>query len=209
MQPEQNESLREQYTGEVTGLVQKAGDLLRSRYGLWFLGIFSFADSALGLPVSMDPFLVAFIVANRKKTWFGYALVVAGSVLGGIFAYFFTSYIIQNLFSFLTPELAKALHVASRTVNKGAFVFSFLSSFSPLPYTLVAVAAGVLKVNVFAFIAGSILGRTIRYGIVAFPTYFLGEKAVTLAKRHALVTVLVFVVLIGMYLLFGRHHGKM
>jgi len=207
MSEHHEESLREQYKEEVGGLVQKAGELLRSKYGLWFLGVFSFADSALGLPVSMDPFLVAYIVANRKKAWLGYGLVVLTSVLGGIFAYFFTSYIFREVFGFLAPELNRALSVASHQVNRGAFLFSFFSSFSPLPYTLVAVAAGALKVNLFAFITGSLLGRAVRYGLVAFPTYFFGERAVAIAKRHALITIFVLVVLGVLYFLSqGRHH---
>jgi membrane protein YqaA with SNARE-associated domain len=205
MSEQHNESLREQYKEEVGGLVQKTSELLRSPYGLWVLGVFSFADSALGLPVSMDPFLVAYMVANRKKAWFGYGIVVLTSVLGGIFAYFFTSYIFRELFGFLTPEINRALAVASHKVNRGAFMYSFLSSFSPLPYTLVAVAAGALKVNLFAFIAGSLLGRAIRYGFVAYPTYFFGEKALAIAKRHALVTTIVITGLVLSYLLL-RHH---
>ena len=78
--------LEEEYNKEVESLVDKAGALLRSKYGLWFLGSFSVVDSALGLPLSTDPFMVAYMVANRAKAWWGYVLTAAGSVLGGVIA---------------------------------------------------------------------------------------------------------------------------
>ena len=76
--------LEQEYNKEVASVVEKAGSLLRSKYGLWFLGSFSVVDSALGLPLSADPFMVAYMVANRAKAWWGFVITVAGSVLGNL-----------------------------------------------------------------------------------------------------------------------------
>lgn len=177
--------LEEKYDKEVKGLVQKTRDLLRSKYGLWFLGAFAFADSALGLPVTMDPFMVAFMVANRKKAWWGCAVVVAGSVLGGIVAYVLADFFTNQLLSTLSPHVTRGFNHMVREANKGALVYSFVGALSA-PYTLVAVVAGVLKINVYLFIIGSLVGRSLRYGIVAYFVYFYGERTLAIAKKNIL-----------------------
>jgi membrane protein YqaA with SNARE-associated domain len=176
--------IEEKYDKEVNSLVKKAGALLRSKYGLWFLGILTFADSALGLPFSMDPFMVAYMVANRAKALWGYVITVLASALGGVVAYLLAALFINQIFNLFTPEMTHGFHHLVKLVDKGAFLFSFLGSFSPIPYTLVAITAGALKVNLFFFIIGSLLGRAIRFGVVAYFVHFFGPRAVEIAKRN-------------------------
>ena len=193
--------LEEKYNKEVKGLVQKTRDLLRSKYGLWFLGAFAFADSALGLPVTMDPFLVAYMVANRKKAWWGCGAVVAGSVLGGIVAYVLADFFTNQLLSILSPHVTQGFNHMVREANRGALVYSFIGALTA-PYTLVAVVAGVLKINFYVFIIGSIVGRTLRYGIVAYFVYFYGERALAMAKKNILRVSLAVIVLVALLIFF-------
>ena len=190
--------LKETYNREVKGLVQKTRDLLRSKYGLWFLGIFAFADSAFWLPVTMDPFMVAFMVANRKKAWWGFIAVVVGSVCGGIAAYIFAEFFTSQLLAILSPNLTQGFQHMARQANDGALIYSFIGALSA-PYTLVAVVAGVLKINLPLFIIGSLLGRGLRYGIVAYLVYFFGERALGMAKKDI---IKISVVVTGLAVLF-------
>jgi membrane protein DedA with SNARE-associated domain len=94
----------------------------------------------------------------------------------------------------------------SRQLNENAILFSIIIAFSPVPYTLFALAAGTLKINILAFIIGSILGRTVRYGMIAYPAYLFGEKAVEVAKRNRLLVASVVVMLLLVYVgLVLRH----
>lgn len=194
--------MEERYDKEVSSLVEKAGTLLRSKYGLWFLGIVTFADSALGLPFAMDPFMAAYMVANRSKALWGYVVTVVASVLGGVFIYFFSTYFIDQILNLFSPSMIRGFNQVSATADDGAFLFAFLGSFSPLPYTLIAIVAGSLKINLFMFIAGSLLGRTIRFGVVAYFVYSFGERAVEVAKRNVVLISLIFFLLLGALLLF-------
>lgn len=194
--------LEQEYNNEVASVVEKAGSLLRSKYGLWFLGSFSVVDSALGLPLSADPFMVAYMVANRAKAWWGFVITVAGSVLGGVIAYFLAEFLSERLLTLLSPEANDTLKQLSATFSDNALVLAFMGAFSPIPYTLVAVTAGALKLNLFLFIVGSLIGRALRYGIVAYVVYFHGEKAVALAKRHLISSTLIISVLVVIYLVY-------
>ncbi len=199
-------NIEERYDKEVNSLVKKAGALLRSKYGLWFLGILTFADSALGLPFSMDPFMVAYMAANRAKALWGYVITVLASVLGGIVAYLLAAFFINQILNLFTPEMTYGFHHLVRLVDKGAFLFSFLGSFSPVPYTLVAITAGALKVNFLLFVVASFLGRAIRFGVVAYVVHFFGPRAVEIAKRNVLLVSGVLVFLVLMLILFRLQH---
>ena len=199
------DNIERKYDKEMNSIVKKAGALLRSKYGLWFLGIFTFADSALGLPFAMDPFMAAYMVANRSKALWGYVVTVAASVLGGVVMYFFAKYFIDQILALFSPQMTRGFHHLSASVDEGSFVFAFFSSFSPLPYTLVALVAGALRVNLFFFIMGSILGRAVRFGVVAYFVYFFGERAIEIAKRNILLLSAVVIVLALLYIL-SRHY---
>ena len=196
------QKLEQEYNKEVASLVDKASAFLHSKYGLWFLGSFSVVDSALGLPVSADPFMVAYMVANRAKAWWGYIITVAGSVLGGVIAYFLAEFLSERLLTVLSPNATNTIHQLSAAFADNALLLAFMGAFSPIPYTLVAITAGALKMNLFLFIVGSLIGRALRYGIVAYVVYFYGEQAVALAKRHLLTSAMFGIVLLIFYLIF-------
>lgn len=193
-------SLPETYEKEVTGIVKKSGQLLRSKFGLWVLGAISFVDSALAFPGPIDPFLAAYIVANRSKAWLALFVSVATSVLGGVMLYVFAAFFTDQLLSLLSPESFSAFSQMVATFDQGTFMVAFLGAFTPIPYGIVAVAAGVLKGSLLMFIIGSTLGRTLRFGVVAYLTYRFGEKALALATRHlTLASIISIVAAVGYF----------
>lgn len=196
--------IEERYDKEMTGFVEKARSLLRSKYGLWFLGMITFADSALGLPFTMDPFMAAYMVSNRSKALWGYVVTVGASVLGGICLYFFSKYFIEQILTFFSPQMVEGFNSVAYLADKGVFLFTFLGSFSPIPYTFIAIVAGSLKLNLFMFITGSLIGRAIRFGVVAYFVHFFGERAIELAKRNIVLASGVVVVLVAVILFFHR-----
>jgi membrane protein YqaA with SNARE-associated domain len=189
-------NIEERYDKEMNSLVKKAGALLRSKYGLWFLGILTFADSALGLPFSMDPFMVAYMVANRAKALWGYVITVVASVLGGVVVYLLAAYFINQILALFPHEMTRGFHHLVSTADRGAFLFSFFGSFSPIPYTLVALTAGALKINLLLFVVGSLCGRAIRFGVVAYFVHFFGPRAVEIAKRNVLLISLIVLIIL-------------
>ncbi len=181
---EELQQLEEQYQKEVVGLVEKTGQLLRSRFGLWVLGAISFVDSAVAFPGPVDPFLAAYIMANRKNAWLGYVVATVSSVLGGVMLYLFAAFFTDQLLALLSPESTKTFNELVLHFDQGTFMLAFLGAFTPIPYGFVVIAAGILKGNIFMLIIGSLLGRGVRFGVVAYLTYRFGEKALTIAKKH-------------------------
>ncbi len=181
---EEIHQLEEQYEKEVAGIVEKTGQLLRSRFGLWVLGAISFVDSAVAFPGPVDPFLAAYIMANRSKAWLGYIVATCASVLGGVMLYLFALFFTEQLLATLSPESTQTFNDLVQHFDQGTFMLAFLGAFTPIPYGFVVIAAGVLKGNIFMLIIGSLLGRGIRFGVVSYLTYRFGETALTTAKKH-------------------------
>jgi membrane protein YqaA with SNARE-associated domain len=199
---EELQQFEEQYEKEVVGLVEKTGQLLRSRFGLWVLGAISFVDSAVAFPGPVDPFLAAYIMANRANAWLGYMVATLASVLGGVMLYLFAAFFTDQLLALLSPESTKTFNELVQHFDQGTFMLAFLGAFTPIPYGFVVIAAGILKGNLFLLIIGSLLGRGIRFGVVAYLTYRFGESALTIAKKHLKTLSIVAIICALLYALY-------
>jgi membrane protein YqaA with SNARE-associated domain len=199
---EELQQLEEQYEKEVTGIVKKSGQLLQSKLGLWVLAAITFVDSALAFPGPVDPFLVAYIMANRSRAFLAFVVTVASSVVGGIMLYLFAAYFTDQLLAFLSPESMAAFNDMVRAFNQGTFMLAFLGAFTPIPYGIVVVVAGALKGSLLLFVLGSVLGRALRFGIVAYLTHRFGERALVLAKENLLLASIMTVALCVLYVLY-------
>jgi membrane protein YqaA with SNARE-associated domain len=159
---------------EITGLKEKVTFRQRHEYG--FLGTISFTESAF-LPILTDPFLLAMTLA-KPHMWLRYTLVAAAtSVLGGLFGYFlgavFFELVGSKIISFYNLENLFAETVAS--VDRGAFLFTLLGAFTPIPYKLTAIVGGMLHINLGVFIVASIIGRLARFMLVGYVCYRFGK----------------------------------
>jgi membrane protein YqaA with SNARE-associated domain len=164
------------------------------------LGAITFVDSALAFPGPVDPFLAAYIMANRRRALLAFSLTVAASVLGGVMLYLFAAFFTDSVLALLSPESVAVFNQIIKGLDQGTFMIAFLGAFTPIPYGIVVVAAGVLKGNIFMFIAGSLLGRALRFGVVAYLTYSFGNRAMVLAKKHLALSSVVAVLLVALYL---------
>jgi membrane protein YqaA with SNARE-associated domain len=194
--------LEEQYEKEVAGIVEKTGQLLRSKWGLWVLGAISFVDSAVAFPGPVDPFLAAYIMANRSRALLGFLVATFSSVLGGVMLYLFATFFTDQLLALLSPESTAAFHDIVEHFDQGTFMITLLGAFTPIPYGFVVIAAGVLKGNIFMFILGSIVGRGVRFGVVAYLTHKFGNRALEIARAHLKTISITAIVLTSVYIAY-------
>ena len=137
------------------------------------LGLYIFAAlESIIIPIPTDPLLVATVLA-RPKRWRQLALgCTMASVIGGVVGWalgtFFRPYLDEWL-AMLPERLAAPAAFAA--VDAGFAKFGiflvFLGAFSPLPYKVIAVGAGIGGFGLLPFILTSIIGRGLRFAIVA------------------------------------------
>lgn len=188
--------------GKVEEVTVRTGKALRSRYSLWILAGVSFVESALPVPMVTDPFLMAYILADKTKTKRAIFVTTAASLIGGLFAYalayaFFDMVVAQ----YLTGTIAEQFNEIVTEFNKGTFWITVAGAVTPVPYTTVAVAAGFLKAGLLTFLLASLVGRGGRYILVGALTYRFGEQAISIIKRHLLLVTITFTFALIVYLL--------
>ena len=135
------------------------------------LYIFAALESII-ITIPADPLLVATVLA-RPKRWRQLALgCTIASVIGGVGGWalgrFFSPYLYEWLA--LLPERVAA-PAAFAAVEAGFSKFGiflvFLGAFSPLPYKVIAIGAGLGGFGLLPFILTSIVGRGLRFAIIA------------------------------------------
>ncbi len=179
----------------VEEAAQQAGGLLRSRYGLWALAGLSFTESALPVPIVTDPFLIAYILADKKSMYKGVFVTLAASVLGGIFAYALAFSFYEVIAErYLVGVIGEQFYTIVDQLQGGTFVVTLLGAITPIPYTLVAFGAGFVKGNFILFLIASILGRGVRYALVGWATYMFGETALAMIRKRMIVISIVCVI---------------
>ena len=133
-------------------------------YAVPALFLLALAESSF-FPIPPDVLLLA--LALSVPTWaFRYAAwCTAGSVIGGVVGYFLGMALWGSIEPFMfewvmKPE--KFEHVMGIYRDYGV-EFVFVAAFTPIPYKVFTIAAGVAKVNLPMFVVASILGRGARF----------------------------------------------
>lgn len=168
----------------------------------WWLGTYSFFETVI-LPFPTDPFLALLVLANRHRAVWLTALTTLTSFAGSLFLFAATVFFYTTLVEPLVNAFGMQAFVTSASATVAAYTFAavFFGAFSPLPYTPVVIAAGLLQVNVIPFALGAFLGRAVRYTLVTTLTLLFG---ITLLKRIGKVaTILTVIALAGAALYFA------
>lgn len=186
----------------VLRITKQISVLLGMRYGIWILGIISFVESALLLPIITDPFLVAYILAHRTHAVRAVIITTTTSIFGGFIAFITAAFFLELIMQWTSDSTTTQFYQLVAQIQDSTFVLAFLGAVTPIPFTLVALAAGAIKGNLVLFLLGGLVGRLLRYGVVGFLTYKFGEKAVSIVKeRITLITILTFIAC-GLYFYF-------
>jgi len=137
----------------------------------------SFAESSF-FPIPPDPLLIAMVTARPKK-WLRLAVIcTVASVLGGIAGYFIGVLLFESIGRAIIDFYG--LQVEFDNVGKLYAEYTVLAviiaGFTPIPYKLFSIAAGVFAVNLPLFVLASFIGRSGRFFIVAFTMSYFGER---------------------------------
>lgn len=141
-----------------------------------YLALLSAAESSV-FPIPPDVMLAPMCLAKPRHSWFFAALCTASSVLGGLLGYL----IGKLAFGAIEPWLmgsayAAAFDSAVAAFGEHGFWYILLAGFTPIPYKVFTISAGVVGMPPIPFIAGSIAGRGGRFFLVAGLIRLGGEK---------------------------------
>lgn len=142
----------------------------------WYLGGLSFAESSF-FPIPPDVMLAPMALANpRRAMWFA-LLTTLTSVAGGLFGYAIGYFAFDAIQPWLRDSSYwPAYEQAVRWFEDWGFWAIFIAGFSPIPYKVFTIAAGVASMALLPFTLASLIGRGGRFFLVAGLMAWGGER---------------------------------
>lgn len=178
-----------------------------SSTALFFLAV---AEASF-FPIPPDVLLLPLCVGKRAQSLRFAAICTAGSVLGGAIGYAIGWGAWEAAGQFFYD------YVPGFTEDKFAYVGGlydsydfwvvFVAAFTPIPYKVITIAAGVFQISFPMFMIASLVGRSARFFLVAGLLYFFGEPIKGFIDRWFNPLVVAFtVLLIGGFALLKYLH---
>lgn len=172
-------------------------------HGSWALFILAFAESSF-FPVPPDVLLIALAVGRPSRA-LRFALICSlGSVLGGALGYLigwqFMAAVGERIVAFygLQPRVADI----GRLYNQYNAWAVGIAGFTPIPYKVFTIAAGMFRINFGIFMLASLVARSARFFIVGGLIYWFGPHIRTFIDRYFNLLAVVFtVLLVGSFVL--------
>lgn len=133
----------------------------------WCLAGLSFAESSF-FPIPPDVMLAPMALARTDRAWRYALLTTVASVLGGMFGY------LIGLLAFdLVDETIRSAGYwdtylqVRRWFDEWGVWAVVIAGFSPIPYKLFTISAGVASMAFLPFVLASLIGRASRFFLVA------------------------------------------
>lgn len=165
------------------------------------LFVLAFAESSF-FPVPPDVLLIAMSVADpRRVRWFA-AVCTVGSVLGGVAGYAIGYGMWHAIAGFVFDHLGGIgftpanFALIQERFQENAFLAVFTAGFTPIPYKVFTIGAGVFDVALGTFVAASIAGRVGRFFLVAELVARIGPHVQPFIERYLGWLTLAFVALL-------------
>ncbi len=173
---------------KISLLIEKAKQNAAKSVAEKILGFISLIESII-FPIPVDPFLAGLTLAAPRKALEFALFCTIGSVIGGVLGWLLGYFIgpsFENILlniPWFTDE--KFMSVKS-AYNKNGMLIIFLGGFTPLPYKIISITSGMAGINIIGFVLMSLVGRGIRFFMVAYLTKFFGIPAILFLQRHLL-----------------------
>jgi membrane protein YqaA with SNARE-associated domain len=138
------------------------------RHAPVYLSLNSFAESIFW-PVPVDVMLAPMALSRPERAWHYAALATFFSVLGAAFGYLLGyalwEPVVQPFISTMGYEGKMA--IARQWFDEWGIWVIFIASFTPIPYKVFTVTAGLLQMAFLPFLLISLVGRGLRFFLVS------------------------------------------
>lgn len=205
--------------GSAAGGVAASGRTAARRAARWLLGL---ADRPAGaavlailavveatvFPGPTEAMLIALTLARPRRAWWFAALATGASVVGGVVGYQFGATLFDEVARPLLDsyDLLDQADVAQRLYRDNALLALVTSGYTPIPYMLYTMTAGAAGQPLPSFVAGSLLGRALKYVPIAALAYAFGPAVHRILRRFGGVA-LALVVAAVLLLIYLRCSG--
>jgi len=171
------------------------------RHSSWALGGIAFADSSF-LPIPPDILLVPMALLRPERIKAFLLICIVGSSLGAILGYVI-GYSLWSSIGLPMVEFygyTENFAAYQRMVAEWGVLVIIAKAFTPVPFKIAAIAAGIAAMDPFAFMFATVVGRTLHFVMVGALLALCGPKIMALVTRYerpfVIVSILVLIALV-------------
>jgi membrane protein YqaA with SNARE-associated domain len=183
-------------------LYKVARDAAKSKYADVWLMLTAFSEASFFL-LPPDVLLVGILFSSAQRIRWKYwaAVTTLSSVIGGLFGYL----IGVGLFDVLGRPIIEFYNLQAEVTQVGAwfnqyaFWTVFVSAFTPIPYKVFTISAGLFRIPVMIFVVASLLGRGIRFFVIAYIMRRYGKRVLRMTLRYF--NIISIILILGVVLL--------
>jgi membrane protein YqaA with SNARE-associated domain len=142
--------------------------------GLFLISII--ANATILLPLPLDILILA-ITSNPLGNLTIFEILIiglvvgVGSAIGEMSAYIIGLMGVKSAEKILKVETNKLQEISKRIRSSG-MVFIFLGAFTPFPFDLIGIAAGIIRYDLKRFFIAAALGKIARYTLLAIAGFY-------------------------------------
>lgn len=177
-----------------------------SRWGWLALFVLALCESSW-FPIPPDILLIALCLGAVKKSFRFATICLAGSIIGAVIGYGIGYFLWTTpagdptaiaTFFFSHVFSVEGFNNVGALFDKYNFWIVFTAGFTPLPYKLFTIAAGLFDINFVMFIIASIVSRGMRFFLIAWLIWRFGAPIKAFIDKYFnLLATLFTVLLIG------------
>lgn len=151
---------------------------------IYYLALTSFLDSSI-FPISPMFMLIPMVFAKPSLAFRLAFVTTVASILGGIVGYglgLFAFEVVMNPF-IIAMGYTDFYQNAMMWFQKYGFWAVLLACFSPIPYKIFTIGAGVMQLNLGLFVLASTVGRALRFYLTSAIIRWGGPKMDPILRR--------------------------
>ena len=157
----------------------------KSKHAVSVLSSVSFVESFI-FPIPPDLLLIPLSISNPKKAYFFAMLTTIFSVLGGVIGYLIGIYFSDLFLSTLAWIFdEKSVEITTKWMTEWGVMVVLVSGFSPIPYKIFTVAAGVTGLAFIPFLIASFVGRGMRFFLIGLIISRGGDNLEKKLRKYA------------------------
>jgi membrane protein YqaA with SNARE-associated domain len=169
----------------------------RTGYATVALFVIAVAEASV-FPVPPDVLMIPMVVARPRRWWWTALVCTAGSVIGAVGGWL----IGWGLYEAVGEPIVRAYHLEEKMVHVGqryeenAFLTVVTAAFTPIPFKVITIAAGLFKVSLPMVVFAALVGRAGRFFLVAGLLRLFGERMAALIEKYFDLLAFAFLVLL-------------
>ena len=159
-------------------IYNKILDYSSSRFAILWLSAISFLESII-LPVPLQDLLLASMsLRDRSKAFYFAAICTIASVLGAVLGYYIGVQAENHILPILINlDYESKFETAQMYFQTYGIYIILIAGFSPIPYKVFTIAAGMMSMSLLPFVVFSLIARGARYFLISFLVRKFGKMA--------------------------------